>query len=441
QLVFFIFTSFVGSSLGGNVYATLSYQSSDDYNPQLVTFVLDRSLNKDRSAILGIDQAGNLVYNLSTIEYDYGDLVLGKEDLWEAHPVEGGEKFLLLTNMLYEIWGNGTLYKNYSRILLDQGYDVQTGWSADRLPNDHTITIAMNYTNAEKTEVDLSSLFVIELNESDHVVWTWNPWDWYSPPDVINETSGLPISKPDWSLLDWTHLNDIDRIYYQPPYINASTDPEFGYTLISFRNFGVSNRQRDYNGTDHAVNWTDTHDPVFIINSTGHTVWSFGKGILDHQHNPDFLPDNKIIVSDSKNNVVLEVDCFSKQIIWECAFTPNASSSDFQWPRDADITPYGTILICDTHNHRIVEVTHDKEVVWEYVLPIDSVPGSVDRDWVFVFPPTVEPVGNYTDTIFVSHISTVVLTTAIAPGFTILTSLLVIPIILLYRRKNTFPKF
>lgn len=135
-------------------------------------------------------------------------------------------------------------------------------------------------------------------------------------------------------LHDWTHLNDIDT---------ADNGSAF---VVSPRNF----------------------DRVMQINrSTKNIDWTLGKknahNILYEQHNPVVLQLNPltVLVADSENNRVVEYQ--RKNGNWKLIW---GYQGQLYWPRDADRLPNGNTLIADTHNDRVVEITPDRKVVWEF---------------------------------------------------------------------------
>ncbi len=61
-------------------------------------------------------------------------------------------------------------------------------------------------------------------------------------------------------------------------------------------------------------------DTIFIINlKTGALLWSFGPGVLDHQHQPTILPNGNILIFDNGLfrgfSRVLEVDPQTKAVV------------------------------------------------------------------------------------------------------------------------------
>ncbi len=191
---------------------------------------------------------------------------------------------------------------------------------------------------------DTSNNRAIECYRNGTIKWGWNAADHFiygQSPD------GDPLLEGGW---DWTHLNDADRL------------PD-GSTMISLRNF----------------------DMVIIVNTSGNIIWEYGEygnyTLCHHQHNPEFTPQGTILIADSENHRIIEVNKTTKEIIWE--YAPTSTEDEYLgWPRDADILPNGNLLICDTAqmsngNNRIWEIDmNTKEVVWYY----DTLGANYDAD-------------------------------------------------------------
>ena len=151
---------------------------------------------------------------------------------------------------------------------------------------------------------------------------------------------------PDRYAGDYTHLNDIDSIN------NGSS------FLVSPRNF----------------------DRVMAIKrSSKQLQWVLGgennKEILYEQHNPVLLSRDPltVLVADSENDRVVEYTRTQNE--WRQTWV---YSQNLGWPRDADRLPNGNTLIVDTQGQRVLEVTPEKEIVWQ--TPIDGfAPYDIER--------------------------------------------------------------
>jgi hypothetical protein len=91
--------------------------------------------------------------------------------------------------------------------------------------------------------------------------------------------------------------------------------------------------------------------------------------VMNHQHNPQWLGDGRVLVADSENDRVVELRRTDSG--WEPAWTlTEAGGLRLQWPRDADRLSNGNTLVTDSLNRRVFEVTPGGEVVWSYATPL-----------------------------------------------------------------------
>lgn len=81
---------------------------------------------------------------------------------------------------------------------------------------------------------------------------------------------------------------------------------------------------------------------------------------LFEQHNPDWLGEGRVLVSDSHNNRVVEYERQGGE--WEQVW--QWRDDRLAWPRDGDRLPNGHTLVGDTTGGRVLEVGGDGAVVW-----------------------------------------------------------------------------
>jgi outer membrane protein assembly factor BamB len=109
-------------------------------------------------------------------------------------------------------------------------------------------------------------------------------------------------------------------------------------------------------------------------------VWA-AKGYWTGQHDPHILEDGNILLFDNRGNFrkpegrsrAIEFNPETMQVVWQYAGTMES-------PLDSDIRSYtqrlqnGNTLITESNGGRILEVTADQEIVWEYTNPVRGGP-------------------------------------------------------------------
>ncbi|MDS0241358.1 MULTISPECIES: aryl-sulfate sulfotransferase [unclassified Haloferax] len=138
---------------------------------------------------------------------------------------------------------------------------------------------------------------------------------------------------------DWTHNNDIDQI--RP-----------GVFMVSVRNFD---------------------QVVAIDRETKEIRWTLGnddnRDILFEQHNPDYIEGENgtatVIVADSRNDRVVEYSRENDKWVRTWVLRGGGLNE----PRDADRLPNGNTLVVDRRGDRLLEVTPQGDVVWEFYAP------------------------------------------------------------------------
>jgi hypothetical protein len=151
---------------------------------------------------------------------------------------------------------------------------------------------------------------------------------------------------------DWTHANAL--IF----------DPDMEHFYLSVRNL---NRIYKISLRSGSIDW--------IMGDGG----DFGQGLFSHQHDPQLLPGNRMLVFDNGLHREGDEDLYSRVV--EIEYDPEARAAAIVWEYretpdfytsiggDADRLPNGNTLVTDSMNGRVVEVTPAGERVWEYRLP------------------------------------------------------------------------
>jgi hypothetical protein len=206
------------------------------------------------------------------------------------------------------------------------------------------------------SDMEHERIFVVE---DGTVTWQWNGSAFYDAPSDATTT-------------DWLHINDVDVIGE-------------GRYLVSVRNANQILVVERGQGVVEVINEdsSDGNDdscrkPDQLADYDGNGDIRCGDpGVLDHQHNPQWLGEGAVLVSDSDNDRVVELhrnENGSWTPVWALE---RAGGVEFSWPRDADRLPGGTTLITDTLNGRLVEVNASGEVVWS--VQTQRIPYEADR--------------------------------------------------------------
>jgi outer membrane protein assembly factor BamB len=160
---------------------------------------------------------------------------------------------------------------------------------------------------------------VVEVTPQGQVVWSW-----YAR-DEFNRAPYNTFTGP-----DWTHTNAASRLAN-------------GNTLISLRNFNL----------------------VAEVDRNGKVVRTLGEGVMSQQHDPEPLPNgNLLFANPGRLPQAIEIDPAGK-VVWSYTVPPDTPFSSASI-RDADRLQNGNTLI--TAANRLIEVTSQGEVVWQFRL-------------------------------------------------------------------------
>jgi hypothetical protein len=114
-----------------------------------------------------------------------------------------------------------------------------------------------------------------------------------------------------------------------------------------------------------------------IVDPVAQIVLWYGKGVWKQQHDPDLLDNGRVLLFDNQglpdspygHSRVLEVDLFTHEIYWDYMGTDETTFFD-SWIRGAQQRlPNGNTLITESQRGRLLEVTREREIVWEYYNP------------------------------------------------------------------------
>lgn len=213
-------------------------------------------------------------------------------------------------------------------------------------------------TNSETHDVERLSSGEFLVSDMEHeriytvarngtVTWQWKASSFYEAP-------------PDPTKTDWLHINDVD---------NLGNDSY----LVSVRNAHQAVIVKRGEGVVDVVNEDEPGSSDATCTVNGQLADQDGDGdvrcgdpgLMDKQHNPQWLSENAILVADSGNDRIVELHRNGSDGEWFVAWAVSeVNGLTLNWPRDADRLENGNTLITDSRNKRIVEVDENGTVVW-----------------------------------------------------------------------------
>ena len=169
-------------------------------------------------------------------------------------------------------------------------------------------------------------------------------WEWHEEQH-LDELIELADIKLPAKQQDWAHTNTVEELQ----------ENELGKRDERFRTGNVLFSSRNI------------HTIGVIDKDTDKVVWTCGKGMFNGQHMPTMQPNGLMLVYDNgtsrKQSRVVEIDPSTNEIVWEFILP------DYSFARalsGQERLPNGNVLICSGNPGCIMEVTPDKEIVWEF---------------------------------------------------------------------------
>jgi hypothetical protein len=109
---------------------------------------------------------------------------------------------------------------------------------------------------------------------------------------------------------------------------------------------------------------------VILVNQAGHVVWQygvFGKTGAGHDRlstpvQCTWLPNTDVLITDQGNNRIIEVT-LQKKIVWQYPGSNTNPADQLNSPNSAELLENGHILISDENNNRALEVNRDDQIL------------------------------------------------------------------------------
>lgn len=309
----------------------------------------------DRGRISLVDIYGKSVHSWFT-DYQPFDSQLAKNgDLlvltWPSG--EDGDSAKQDASIIKLDWDSKLVWE-YKNDLLHHDFEVLPNGNIaalvyDQVPEDVASKVKGGILRPESEGVVISDS-IIEINGEGEIIWKW---DLYKILDVENDVIGdLDLNS------EWTHSNSLRFLQKNP--ING----ESAY-LISVRNLNFI---------------------ALISRSTGEVIWRSPKGMLDHQHDASFLDNGNILVFDNGytehakefgllESKVKEINPKLNKVVWQLGGGDYSQKLRFFNPTFGAVQKLrnGNILISLGIDGEMMEVTPNKEIVWDLINPYNTV--------------------------------------------------------------------
>ncbi|WP_231187003.1 aryl-sulfate sulfotransferase [Haladaptatus sp. DYF46] len=259
------------------------------------------------------------------VEWVYNGTKEGATWFYDVDPLPNGNLLVVSTQrggtVVYEM-NPKTKEKVWKRFLpIHDTHDID-------LINNGTQLLVGNMRNYNETSGQNDDRVYVYDLEKDEIVWQWRLRNHYEKGAGGDFTD------------DWSHLNNVQKV----------------------------------GDGKYALDPRNMDEVIVVDRNTGEVTMKLGEDgnydILHEQHNPDYLESESgaptFLVADSENNRIVEYERNGDgwDRTWELG-----SSDSLTWPRDADRLPNGNTLVVDSSDHRVIEVTPEGEIVWEFYSP------------------------------------------------------------------------
>lgn len=302
------------------------------------------------------------------------DKKLGKNDLKKFNGVSGA------SGIVQEIDWNGNVVWEYK---MSEPYKEISHHTFHRMPNGNTLILGWDYMTKEeaiKKGRDPKTIpaepvvyqgashegfwndFVREVNPEGKTVWEWHTTDHMGKgPKKLDFNYVLPKAVGEiYATYDWSHFNTVNYL------------PETDTILLNSRNFGefyfINHKTGEieyrwgnptaYDPKAKKPGWYDNGDQIL-----------FGQHCATPLKNGNILLfDNGSEAPETRHSRAVEMNPKTGKIVWEF-YTNHTNSFSSHFQGGVQRLPNGNTLISSAHGGHVFEVTHDKEIVWEFVNP------------------------------------------------------------------------
>jgi hypothetical protein len=206
--------------------------------------------------------------------------------------------------------------------------------------------------------------FVREVDKDGKTVWEWHVWDHIGTgPHQFDINYKLPgPTGTHYPNFDWTHFNTCEYI------------PESDLILLNSRNFSEF-YLIDHKTGDMIYRWGN---PSAYGQGKRPSWYDNGDQKIFGSHNATYLGKGRFLVFDNgserpegNRSAVVEVDSRTNEVVWK--YQAKTSNSFYTFRQGAcQRLPNGNTFITSTQSGHLFEVTKDKELVWDFVSPVNK---------------------------------------------------------------------
>lgn len=187
------------------------------------------------------------------------------------------------------------------------------------------------------------------IDRNKHILWQWKGEEHIEELKKLTDINVFPIG-------DWAHLNSCEILPDNPI---AKRDKRFRKGNILFS--------------------LDKLCTIGIIDyQTKKIVWAWGPGFIRNQHTPIMLENGHILVFDNgtyyQHSRIIELDPLTEKIVWEYHAQPEKDFYSYVWG-NAQPLPNGNILVIESTQNRIFEITPDGKIVWDFISTFGTTTG------------------------------------------------------------------
>ena len=228
---------------------------------------------------------------------------------------------------------------------LPNGHTIYAAW--EEMPQEHARRVRGGRPSS-RPETGMFSDVVREVDSSGNLVFEWHAYDMDIEKYEVNPATGAPV----WA------------------WCNTTFPLDNGDILISLRHISTC---------------------AIIDRQTGKFRWEKTDIYWGGQHDPQILPNGNMIVFANGDNTpeahprsrIVEFDPETGEEVWVYMDKPSRNFYS-HFISGQDRLPNGNTLICEGLWGRIFEVTHDGELVWEYISPFDHLAYFGETvNWIF----------------------------------------------------------